>query len=188
MQAIYLALDCETGGLDSTCSLLTIYLSVLDKNLNEVDSLYLFLKENNDAPYLVEAGGLHVNKINIIEHDKIAMPYSKGGQLLREFIKTHSLNGTEKLIPLGHNVHFDIDCIYRKLLNKGNFEQFVSYRVFDTQVYARGLQMKGALPMDMSIALGNLIKFFNVKVHGLQHEAKYDTLATVEVAKHLLKL
>jgi DNA polymerase III alpha subunit (gram-positive type) len=188
MQAIYLALDNETGGLDETCTLLTTYLSVLDHNLNEIDSLYLYLKENNDKPYLVEAGGLSINKINIIEHDKIAMPYSKGGQLLREFIKTHSRNGAEKLIPLGHNVAFDIWSVNNKLLSRGNWEQFVQHRIFDTQVYARGLQMKGVLPMNMSISLGNLIKHFNIKVPGAQHEAKYDVLATTAVAKCLLKL
>ena len=188
MKAIYLALDNETGGIDPSCSLLTCYLSVLDKDLNEIDSLYLYTKENDDKPYVVEAGGLKVNGINLIAHDEIAIPYSKAGQQLREFIKRHSQNGAEKLIPIGHNVKFDIDGVNRKLLGLHNWEQFVSYRVFDTQVYARGLQMKGVLPMDMSISLGNLITYFNVKLPGLQHEAKYDTLATVEVAKCLLKL
>jgi DNA polymerase III alpha subunit (gram-positive type) len=188
MQAIYLGMDNETGGLDENCTLLTTYLCALDKNLNKIDSLYLFLKENNDKPYVVEAGGLEVNKIDIIQHDKIAMPYSKGGQLLREFIKKHSSDGAEQLIPLGHNVHFDITGINNKLLSRGNWQHFVSYRHFDTQIYARGLQMKGVLPMDMSISLVNLTKFFNVKVPGSAHEAEYDTLATVEVAKCLLKL
>ena len=189
MKAIYLALDNETGGLDSSCTLLTSYLSVLDKDFNELDSLYLFMKENDNKPYLVEAGGLKVNGIDIIAHDETAIPYSKAGQLLREFIKKHSMDGSEKLIPFGHNVHFDIQSINRKLLNMGNWEQFVSYRLFDTQTYARGLQMKGVLPMDMSISLGNLIKHFNIKIQGgVQHEAKYDVQATIEVAKALLKL
>jgi DNA polymerase III alpha subunit (gram-positive type) len=188
MQAVYLAFDNETGGLDDSCTLLTTYLAVLDKNLNVIDSLYLFLKENDGKPYKVEAEGLEINGIRIIDHDRKAIPYSKGGQRLREFIIQHSRNGQEKLIPLGHNVHFDIQGIQSKLLSRGNWEQFVSYRVFDTQTYARGLQMKGVLTMDMSISLGNLIKYFNVQLPGMQHEAKYDTLATIEVAKALLKL
>ena len=187
MKAIYLALDSETGGLDESTSLLTVYFSVLDHKLNEIDSLYLFLKENNGT-YIVEAGGLSVNKIDLIQHDKIAIPYSKGGAQLRDFLKKHSQDGSEKLIPIGHNVHFDIQGVQRKLLSRGNWEQYVSYRIFDTQVYARGCQMRGALTMDTSISLDNLVKRFNVKVPGSAHEAKYDTLATVEVAKALLKL
>jgi len=188
MKAIYLALDNESGGLHESCSLLTTYLSVLDKDLNEIDSLYLYMKENDGKPYLVEASGLKINGIDIISHDEVAISYSKAGQLLREFIKKHSQDGAEKLIPLGHNVSFDISGIQSKLLSRGNFAQFVSYRVFDTQIYARGLQMAGKLPMDMSISLVNLTKYFNVKLPGLAHEAKYDVMATIEVAKCLLKL
>lgn len=184
----YIAFDDETGGIDKSTSLLTVYFSVLDSSFNEIDSLDLALKPNDSKPYVVEPGGLLVNKINLIEHDKIAITYGDGGQKLRNLLVKHSNGGKDKLIPLGHNVHFDIDGINRNLLGEKTWNQYVSYRVLDTQVYARCLQIKGILPADLSISLGSLIEYFGIQLTGNQHESKYDTLATVEVFKRLIAL
>jgi hypothetical protein len=189
MNELYLAMDNETGGLDEKVSLLSTYLQVLDSNLNQLDELELYTKPN-DGIYLVEAGGLAVNKINIIEHDKVAITYSEAGQKLVQFLKKNSNNGKNKLIPLGKNVHFDIEGVCRSLLNKKNWGTFVSYRTIDITTFARVLQIQGKIPADMGLSLGALANWLNVydDVKGNLHEAKYDTLITVEVFKRLMKI
>jgi DNA polymerase III alpha subunit (gram-positive type) len=183
-----IAFDCETGGISDETSLLTVYFAILDYKLKQIDELSLALKPNDGKPYIVEPEGLHINKINLFEHDKIAVPYSSGGQQLFNLLKKYNMLDKNKITPLGHNVHFDIGGVNRNLLGAKTWNQFVSYKCEDTQIVARHYQRKGILPVDMSISLGSLIKFFNVNIPGNQHEAKYDTLATVEVYKSLLRL
>ncbi len=184
----YIAFDNETGGIDETTSLLTTYFAILDSKLNKIDELELTLKPNDGKPYVVEAEGLEVNKINLIEHDKVAITYSAGGQQLVKLLKKHHING-EFLTPLGHNVGFDIDGVTNHLLGKKTWNQYVSYKIRDTQVVAGFLQEKGYLPEDMSVSLFSLAEYFKIKVPmGNQHESKYDTLVTIEVYKALLNL
>lgn len=183
----FIAFDNETGGISVETSLLTVYFAILDENLNQIDELDLYLKANDNGPYVVEAGGLEVNKINIIDHDKRAITYSEGGQLLVKMLRKH-VTGKEKLTPLGHNVHFDIAGVQRHLLGERTWHQFVSYKVQDTQQIASFLQRRGDLPKDMSVSLGSLMNYFNVNVPGIAHESKYDTLGTIEVYGALLKI
>lgn len=189
MVRLYMPLDNETGGLADDVSLLSTYLEVVDEQFNVVDSLELYTKPN-DGIYKVEAGGLEVNKINLVEHDKIAITYSEAGQKLFNFLKKNSQDGKIKLIPLGKNVQFDVLGLQRTLLQKKNMEKFVSYRQLDITAIAMGLQIKGKLPADMSLSLGSLAQYFNVYnlVQGNAHEAKYDTRVTVLVFQKLLEL
>jgi len=185
----YLAFDCETGGIEVETSLLTVYFGVLNSKLELIDELDLYCKPDDDKPYVVHAEGLEVNGINLIQHHKRALTYGNCGKKLRDLVIKHSGNGKVKMIPLGHNVHFDIDGVTSKILSRKNWNQYVSYRVVDTQIYARCLQLKGIIPMDQSISLSNLITYLNVRgIEGRPHEAKYDTLATVEVLRKLNKL
>lgn len=183
----FLAFDNETGGIDPETSLLTVYFAVLDENLNQLDELELYLKANNGGPYIVEAGGLEVNKINIVDHDKKAITYSEGGQLLVKMLRKH-VTGKDKLTPLGHNVHFDIGGVNRHLLGAKTWHQFVSYKIQDTQQIASFLQRRGDLPKDMSVSLGSLMNYFGINPPGNAHESKYDTLGTIDVYGALLNL
>jgi DNA polymerase III alpha subunit (gram-positive type) len=184
----FIAFDNETGGIAPETSLLTVYFAILDDKLNLVDELDLKLKPNDGKPYLVEAGGLAVNKINLIEHDKTAITYSEGGQLLVKLLKKHAV-GKDRLTPLGHNVTFDIRGVTNNLLGDKTWNQFVSYKIQDTQVCARFLQLKGYFPADMSMSLGSLANHFNIKLtDGTEHESKYDTQLTIEVYKRLLSI
>lgn len=184
----FIAFDNETGGTHVDTSLLTVYFAILDENLNQIDELDLKLKANDNGPYVVEAGGLFVNKIDIVEHDKTAITYSEGGQLLVKLLRKHASGTGEKLTPLGHNVPFDIAGVNRHLLGAKTWNQFVSYKIQDTQQNASFLQRKGMLPADMSVRLQTLIEYFNIQVPGELHTSKYDTLCTVEVYKALLKV
>lgn len=183
----YLALDLETGGLGREVSLLTGYFCVLDKEFNQTDELELNLIPD-DGIYKVQPEGLAVNKIDLVELAKTAIPYKEAKTILYKFLDYNAtMAETNKLIPIGQNVFWDIDFIQNTLLSIGSWESKVSYRVIDTMYIARFLQMAGKLDIE-KVGLQNLIEYFNIEVEGNSHEAKYDTLATVEVYKKLLEL
>jgi DNA polymerase III alpha subunit (gram-positive type) len=190
MSERYIAFDTETGGLSDDSSLLSLYIDVLDENLSTIDSIYLFTKPN-DSVYRVEAGGLFVNKINLIEHDKIAKTYSSAGQELVSFLKKNSDNGKIKLIPLGKNIHFDVEKVTDNLVGKKTWGNYVSYRVIDVTTLARCLQIKGKLPKGMSLSLNALAQHLWTEfdtLSGELHTADYDTRLTVLVFRKLLEL
>ena len=182
---IYLAVDNETGGFEGT-SLLSTYLAVLDENLNITATLSMNVKPN-DGIYLVEAGGLAVNKIDLVVHDLTAVTYSRAGQLLREFLLAQSLGGKDKLIPLGHGVTGDMIGL-RVLLSRSNIEMFTSYRKLDTAVIAQYLKFQGKLPETISGSLTSMCEYFNIVIEDSTHTAKGDVLRTIEVLRAMGKL
>lgn len=174
----FLTIDCETGGIPKETSLLTSFYGVYDLAGNMLDSLYLYTKPN-DGVYKVEAGGLAVNKIDLIQHDKVATTYSDAGNELRRFLLKNSDNGKIKLTPVGKNVPFDIERINSNILGAKTWNMYVSYRVVEVTSIAILAQQLSLIPKDMSLSLGSLIEFLGIKVEGCAHEAKYDAIATM---------
>ena len=210
---MYLALDTETGGLGDKISILTAYFTILDKDFKIIKELDLKLMPN-DGIYIVQGEGLRINKINLAEHDLFAQTYGKCGTLLYDFLNRYYNEVTkqdrlvsgitdegvvipvncpitleyERLIPIGHNVSMDIRKIKEFLISPANWEKYVSYRCLDTCSIAQFLRMNGKLPKDLACSTDSLITHFNIKVEGVLHEAKYDTLCGVEILKELNKL
>lgn len=100
----YLALDCETGGLEGT-SLLSLYCGVYDESFNLLNELELFLRPK-DHIYYVTAEGLGINKIDLVEHEKKAIPYAEGGTLLYNFLRTNSME-VKFFIPEGVDININ---------------------------------------------------------------------------------
>lgn len=180
----YLALDCETGGIGSDVSLLTVWFGLYDSNFKLVAELDLKVKPN-DGVYKCTGEALGINQINLAEHDKVAIDYRAAGTQLFEFLKNTSDNGATKLIPVGHNVKFDIVKVCENLISTGSWDKFVSYRVLDTGPIAQFLKLCGYLPQSVSGSLGSLAKHFSIEPQGALHEAKTDAVVTVEVLKAL---
>lgn len=184
----YLATDVETGGIGSDVSLLTAYLAVLDENFEIIGELDLAIKPDNKI-YHVTAEALRINKINLIAHDAADTTVSPGkaGELMREFLIKHSNNGALKLIPLGHNVAFDMDNLYRNVLNKKEAQNYVSYRTLDTGSTGRFLITVGLIPDTVSGSLGSYVKHFGVKEREA-HTARGDVEMTVDLMKEMIAL
>jgi hypothetical protein len=177
----YIAVDNETGGLEGT-SLLSTYLAVLDENLDVTAELDLKVKPN-DGVYLVEAGGLEVNRIDLIAHDLLATTYSQAGAALRQFLIHTSDAGKIKLIPVGHGVTFDMISL-RILLNRNTIEMYTSYRKLDTAIIAQYLKFCGRIPDHISGSLESLATWYNVvNVAYDAHTSKGDVLRTIAVLK-----
>lgn len=190
MGAKYLALDNETGGLAHHYpSLLSTYLLALDENFNTVAELDLLVKPE-DGVYAVTAEALNVNKINLIEHDKIAITEREAKTAIKNFLYKLNPDGKDKLVPIGHNVYFDIAFLTRSYgldLNPGTWNKYVSYRVLDTGTIAAFLKASSKMPEDLKGSLGALADYYNIEFpEKYRHTAKGDTLATVEVLKRML--
>ncbi len=188
----YIALDVETGGIESDTTLLTAYFGVYDENLELLDDLYL--RMHPDAPkgkrpkYVLTAEGMDVNGIDLVAHDAFAIPMKTAGQELYSFLAKNSNNGATKLVPLGHNVYFDIlGVTERGLVSKNSWEKHCSYRVVDTATIGRFLIEAGVLPRFEKGSLGQYCEHFHIPTKG-QHDAKVDVDMTVRVYKNFLEL
>lgn len=182
----FLAFDCETGGLDHNRSLLTVYFVAMDENFRVLGELDLKIKPDNDDPYLVDAGGLGVNGIDLVKHDEVAIPMKEAKRQLYDFLSAHKPEGKGKLIPIGQNIYFDIDCVLRNMLSKKVWDNFVSYHPVDTAGIATVMKLLGIIPRGEKTRLTNLCEMFDVPLVNA-HDAKADTMATVKVLKVMLK-
>lgn len=182
---MYLVFDTETGGLSTDCSLLTAYFVVLNEKLEVQETLSLVLRPENGA-YIVDASALDVNKINLIEHDKVAVPYTRGAQLLLDLLARYTLDGN-KLTPIGWNIiSFDLPFIHAYLVDKKTWERYCSYHIVDLCSSAKFLQIAGVLPKGR-LRLKDVADFFGLDTSML-HTAKQDTVLTIEVGRKLVEL
>jgi len=190
----YLLIDTETGGrFPEKCTPLSLYAEVLDENLEPHRSLdwSLDLKiKPDDGIYRVEAEGLEVNGINLVEHDKTAITCSQAGRELRSFITGArvclSYSAESKMTLLGHNVSFDARVVTSHLMQ--DFPMYVSYRTLDTATIVRFLQEQKKLPENIG-SLGSLLKHFEIAIGARErHTAKGDARATLQLYKKLRSL
>jgi len=180
----YLALDTETGGFEGA-SLLTAYFMVLNENFEELDNLYLEVKPDN-GQYIVTGQALQVNGIDLKTHDKRAITYKEAGTKLYSFLNGNSILGSTKLIPVGHNVVFDIMKIQEHLMSKNTWNKFVSYRTLDTGTITRACIAAGLIPSEVSGSLSSVAEHFNINTSAA-HTADGDVLMTVQVLEQLLE-
>lgn len=181
-KALYLPFDTEHGGFDPSVTILSVHFAVCDKDLNVLDELSLLTKPENGL-YVVQAGALAVNKIDLVKHDLVATKYNEAGGKIREFLWKHSDNGKTKLVPIGKNVGGDVKIVTENLLSEKTWNQYVSYRHYDITGIVLYLKRKGKLPEDAPESLEKLANYFDIKFEA--HTARGDNLAGIEVVKRL---
>lgn len=186
MEPYYIGNDCETGGIGPDVSLLTACFKVLDWDFNTIDTLNLYMKPE-DGIYKCTAEALAINKIDLIAHDKIAITYKEAGTKLYEFLNKHSNKGKIKLVPLGHNVYFDIEKYVQNIISKKSWLYNVSYRLADTGVILEFLKRKGKVPKTVSGSMGSMCAFLGIP-YEKGHTAEGDVDLATECYKRLLAL
>ena len=178
---MYLAFDTETTGLFDNCNVLTAYFIILDKDLNELDSLDLKIKYNF---YTIYTKAMEINKIDLIEHDKIALTKEEAINKLELFLnknKTH-----EKFSIMGHNVVFDL----KMLKSNGIFtdeliETYILEDCVDTLILARKLKKEKRISQYQSLSLNKICNYYDISLDSNDkfHNAEYDIRMTVELYK-----
>jgi hypothetical protein len=178
-------MDCEMGGRELKYSLLTSYFMVTDDKFNVLGELSLETKPD-DGDYIVSGQGMDVNRINLIEHDKVAFPYKMAKPLLFNFLKRMSAGGL--LTPVGHGVKGDIEHVIDKLISRGSWEQFCTYHYIDTSVVLQFLRACGKMPLDCDGSVGALAKYFGIETNGELHDASVDTKLQAAILEQFVKL
>lgn len=183
-----LAFDTETGGLNpKDSSLLTAYFAILDSNLKTLDSISLVLKPE-DGLFKANPEALAVNKINLEEHALQAITYEEAASQLEKMLAKHS-SKYDKLVPLAHNIEFDLGFVYEYLLSQKAWESYVQYRKLDTAQIANFLKFAGLIPNSQKVALGYLAKFLGLSFgEGGAHSAQADVDVCVQVLGAFKKL
>lgn len=186
MSAKYIAFDCETTGVNDDCNLLTVSFLMLNSNLKEMDVLNIALKQTNG--YHIYPESLEVNKIDIIKHHNQSIDLIDARRKVLQFLQKYK--GQYNLIPIGHNIQFDIKFIKKSgLLTEEEYTKYISYNALDTVVVSQFLKLSGKLPEKQSLSLINLCKSCNLKRNEeLEHSAEYDIKMTVKLLKYFTKL
>lgn len=187
MKPYYIAFDVEAGGIEHDRTILSAYFSILDQQLNPLDELELFLKPPKDKPYVVDAEGMAVNRIDLVEHHKKAIYPGDAGQILRPFLIKHFEAKGERLTVLGHGAHHDVEWIVGQILRRTLWDTYVSWRHINTASIAIFLVQLGLMSDKGAGSLGSIASFFGIEESGF-HDAKVDTRITVEVYRRMLKL
>jgi DNA polymerase III alpha subunit (gram-positive type) len=180
----YFLFDTETGGIRKEMSLLTLYGHILDDNLNILDTIDLKIKPD-DGVYHVNAQGLEINKINIVEHDRIAKPLSEVKTRFKNYICGWSLN--QKLTPIGHNVRFDVKFVKTHLLE--DWDRYFDRRHIDTASIGKFLALSGIVPKLKTYSLSEMAQALMIDVNeDSRHEAKFDADLTLNVLRNMTQL
>lgn len=187
----YVACDTETGGIGPEADLLTAYFGIFDEELNLIAETTIKVRpDTEDEFYSVSSKALEINKINLVEHFKVAKAAKEAASDLYNFLNentTFVAGKRQRLIPIGHNVAFDIRKVGEKLLSKKTLDMFIGYRVLDTGTLGQFFQMAGLIPKDVSAGLGNLLKHFGLEFEGAAHNERADALACVAIIKKMLE-
>jgi hypothetical protein len=196
----FLLLDGEYGGVKSRgvlshdYSILELALTVTDINLDVYETLVLKIKPDDDK-YIVSADGLAANKINIVQHNKVAVTQGKAKELLHNFLKKHSDNGHVKLVPLGKGIVGDVRYILdQKLISEHYWREFVSDQIIDFGGIIMLLKLLGVYPQTIKKSTGKMSNSLEALAEDLHistsklHEAQGDVDLYILVCKHLFSL
>ena len=184
----YIVFDCETGGLDETKNPITQYAAVVldGKTLKEIDRFETFVK-----PY----GDLVIEK-QAIEHTMVTMSDVNSGMKLKDFVNAittwwegHRTKARVKemgrLIPVGHNVTFDLRCINYALALEGKptTEEWMYPNLIDT--FSLG-KMTWGLTGEEKLNLGACCERAKIKLTDA-HGAMNDVEATAELFRWYMR-
>lgn len=141
--------------------------------------------------YIVEAEGLAVNRINIVEHDKIATPIAEVKlRFKNDICKWNFGSAKQKITPIGHNVRFDVKFVKNHIMP--DWDNYFDRRQIDTAGIAKFLFLTGALPNLHSYKLSDIARSLGIEIKEEElHTSKGDvdlTLAILRKFKQIVRI
>jgi DNA polymerase III alpha subunit (gram-positive type) len=185
---MYLFLDTETGGLTPRYSLLTLAAIVADKDFNPIrggtdkDTLYLEIRH---PTYIVSPEALTINKIDLTHHSARGVKLEEAKQKFEDFLQTARVVAGDKLIPIGHNLSFDLKFVWAQLMSEDVWRRYCQHQALDTMIAARFFKAAGVI--DCNCNLTALCELFHVDTADA-HNALGDTRSTMAVARALMEI
>lgn len=190
MSQLYMPFDSETGGLDENkADLLTWYGAIMNEDYQILDEIYLKLKPEGRLP-IAEAQALKVNGIDIQQHlaDPETVTYAVGRERVMSMIKKHlKKNGRfSNIMPMGYNVPFDVRWTQKHLIPQELWLANLHYKINDVMQNVDFLKKAGWFPKDLG-SLGTVVAFLGIPKRNA-HNAKEDTLMTIDVDKKIMEI
>jgi DNA polymerase III alpha subunit (gram-positive type) len=171
-----LVIDTETTGLSPRFhKTLTVGLLLIDvekTHLKILDKNHIFIKHDH---YNASKGAMSVNKIDLIQHNQIAIPPTKACDQINDFIEKNVLPE----IPLvGHNIQFDKGFL-SSLFNQADMLSKFHHEHEDTMWIWRSLQKNDLVPQGRA-NLETVASHFGID-YTRAHDALADCKITAEV-------
>jgi len=178
-----LVIDTETTGLSPRFhKTLTVGLLLIDvekSHLNILDQNHIFIKHDH---YNASKDAMSVNKIDLIQHNQIAVPPCQACNQINNFIEKNILHETPLI---GHNIQFDRGFL-KSLFNQGNTLSEFHHEHEDTMWIWRNLQKQNKVPLGRS-NLQTVAEHFGID-YTKAHDALADCNITAQVYHEMLKL
>lgn len=184
----YIVFDCETGGLSKDKNPITQFACVVldGKTLKEIDRWETYVK-----PY----GGLKIEK-QALDHTMVNMSDINKGLSVEDFVSTLieflEVNRAKtkkkeigRLVPVGHNVTFDIGFLNYalNLCNKGNLNEWMYPNIIDTFPMAK---LAFGVSGEEKLNLGACCERAKIKLTDA-HGAMNDVEATAELLRWYMR-
>lgn len=190
-EKFFLGFDSETGGLlPQKADLLTFYGAILDENYSVVEEIDLKLKPDGGRLPIAEAQALNVNGIDLKAHleNPATITYTEGHDLLVKMLKKYLKKSGRfsNIRPFGFNVPFDIRYTQAYLLPVEEWESILHYQFVDVMQNVNFLKDSGWFPSDLG-NLSTVVDYLGLPKRSA-HNAKEDTLMTVDVHKKILEI
>ncbi len=178
-----LVIDTETTGLSPRFNkTLTVGLLLIDvekTHLNILDENHIFIKHDS---YNSSKAAMSVNKINLIQHNQIAIPPCKACNQINTFIEKNTLHE----VPLiGHNIIFDKGFL-NALFDQGDALSKFHHEHEDTMWIRRNLQKENKVPIGRS-NLGTVANHFGID-YEKAHDALADCKITAQIYHEMMKI
>lgn len=172
-----LVIDTETTGLSADKNqILTIGMSYIDvskNNLEFLENRHFLLRHNS---YNISKMAMTINRINIIEHHKIASPVIEVLNQINNFINDYNLKQT---ITLGHNFQFD-ECFLKKTYENHGMKYPFCKDHEDTMYMWRNMKKLGLVNQQQNSRLKTLAEYYKVD-YSNAHDALADCIITAKV-------
>ena len=141
-------------------------------------------------PYVVSAGGMKVNRIDLVQHHAAALDPPMALNVLDVFLDQHFPHLCKPIILAGHNVAFDQAFLGAFLERQGRtLEPRFSHRMVDTHSPGRGPARRGpAAPGEPQLHAPSSPTSASWCPRTQRHTALGDALATFELYWKLVEL
>ena len=186
----FVLIDTETTGFDKEKHQLLEVGMLVIKDLKVVDKLELKIKHKE---YVVTAGAMSANKIDLLEHDKEGVEPQTACYEIMSFLRNNMDFTEEKgsaFIPIGQNIDFDLGFLEQLFLKNYKIKDYrlcMSYRKLDIMQVALVKSLEGKIELD-SQSLDSLLEALNIDIPEDRHRAMVDCYLEFEVLNRLLGL